>query len=144
LNVPLPISPGRDDVQPQLALSYDSGAGNGLLGLGWSLSFGAITRKTDKGLPRYIESGPDADVYVLSGAEDLVPVLEPGRWTHAVDSRTLSDGTTWSVERFRPRIDRLFSRIGALALHLERRRCIALRSERREQSRRPRRAHARL
>ena len=33
--------------------SYDSGAGNGAFGFGWSLSLPAITRKTDKGLPRY-------------------------------------------------------------------------------------------
>src|SRR3989449_3011582 len=51
--VPLAVSPGRSGFSPQLALSYDSGSGNGTFGLGWSLALPAITRKTDKGLPQY-------------------------------------------------------------------------------------------
>ena len=35
----------------------------------------AITRKTEKGLPRY-QDATESDVFILSGAEDLVPVLE--------------------------------------------------------------------
>ena len=54
MSVPISASPGRAGFGPQLALSYDSGSGNGLFGLGWSLSLPAITRKTDKGLPRYL------------------------------------------------------------------------------------------
>ncbi len=53
MSVPIAVSPGRSGFGPQLSLSYDSGAGNGLFGLGWSLSLPAITRKTDKGLPQY-------------------------------------------------------------------------------------------
>jgi hypothetical protein len=52
-------SPGRGGIGPALSLTYDSGAGNGVFGLGWRLSTPAITRKTDKGLPRYVD---DADV----------------------------------------------------------------------------------
>jgi hypothetical protein len=37
------------------------------------LSTPAITRKTDKGLPRY-DDPEDSDLFVLSGSEDLVPV----------------------------------------------------------------------
>src|SRR5438045_5929837 len=53
LTVPIAVSPGRSGFGPQLSLSYDSGAGNGPFGIGWSLSLPSITRKTDKGLPRY-------------------------------------------------------------------------------------------
>src|SRR5260370_18824010 len=53
LSVPIATSPGRSGFGPQLALSYDSGAGNGSFGIGWSLSLPAITRKTDKGRPHY-------------------------------------------------------------------------------------------
>jgi hypothetical protein len=49
LRVPLFVSPGRAGFQPDLSLTYDSGAGNGAFGLGWTLSLAAITRKTDKG-----------------------------------------------------------------------------------------------
>ncbi len=71
LSVPIYTSPGRSDFGPQLSLSYDSGAGNGLFGWGWSLSVPSITCKTDKGLPKY----EDAE-------ESLVPVLKDvdGHW----------------------------------------------------------------
>jgi hypothetical protein len=36
-----------------LSLSYDSGAGNGPFGLGWSISVPAVTLKTDKSIPTY-------------------------------------------------------------------------------------------
>src|SRR5258705_7599106 len=52
-SIPLPLSPGRAGFAPQLSLRYDSGAGNGPFGFGWTLSLPAITPKTDKGLPRY-------------------------------------------------------------------------------------------
>ena len=48
--------------------SYDSGAGNGPFGFGWSF-LSVITRKTDKGLPRY-QDAEESDVFILSGAED--------------------------------------------------------------------------
>jgi hypothetical protein len=79
--IPIAASPGRSGFGPHLALSYDSGAGNGPFGLGWSLSLPAITRKTDKGLPRYLDPGPvtktgqdiEADVFLLSGTESKSP-----------------------------------------------------------------------
>ena len=47
VTVPIATTPGRSGFGPQLVLTYDSGAGNGAFGLGWSLSLPAITRKTD-------------------------------------------------------------------------------------------------
>ena len=82
MSVPIATSPGRSGFGPQLSLSYDSGAGNGPFGFGWSLSLPSITRKTDKGLPRYFDA-EDSDVFFLSGAEDLVPVYRKdpdGTW----------------------------------------------------------------
>src|SRR5512137_760135 len=55
MTVPIATSPGRSGFGPQLNLSYDSGSGNGPFGFGWSLSLPAMTRKTDKGLPRYLD-----------------------------------------------------------------------------------------
>src|SRR2546421_607361 len=61
--VPIAVSPGRSGIAPDLALTYDSGSGNGLFGFGWTLSLPSITRKTDKGLPRYDEAQDhDSDV----------------------------------------------------------------------------------
>src|SRR2546421_2466662 len=82
LTVPIYTSPGRSGFGPQLSLSYDSGVGNGPFGFGWSLSLPSIARKTDKGLPRYLD-GVESDVFILSGSEDLVPEFEKdaaGQW----------------------------------------------------------------
>jgi hypothetical protein len=85
LAIPVATSPGRAGFGPSLSLSYDSGGGNGPFGLGWKMTIPAITRKTDKGLPRYIDD-PDADTFILSGAEDLVPVRTERK----------AGATTWS------------------------------------------------
>src|SRR5712691_1709733 len=69
MTVPLFTSPGRSGFGPQLSLSYDSGAGNGAFGFGWSLSVPSITRRTDKGLPKYYDA-EESDIFILSGAED--------------------------------------------------------------------------
>ncbi len=111
LSVPIATSPGRADFSPQLALSYDSGAGNGPFGFGWSLSLPSISRKTAKGLPRY-EDATESDVFLLSGAEDLVPVAKEkdGEWTQPVHTG-LRDGVEYVVKRYRPRVEGLFARI---------------------------------
>ena len=74
MSVPIAASPGRSGFGPQLALSYDSGASNGPFGLGWSLSLPSITRKTEKGLPQYIDA-EESDTFILAGPEDLVRLL---------------------------------------------------------------------
>src|SRR5947199_10876133 len=52
MSVPIATSPGRSGFGPQLALTYDSGTGNGPFGLGWHLSLTRIERKTAKDCPR--------------------------------------------------------------------------------------------
>lgn len=106
VTVPIAVSPGRSGFGPQLSLSYDSGSGNGPFGFGWSLSIPSITRKTDRGLPQY-HDGEESDVFILSGAEDLVPVLraDGGKFE---DSGTASG---YIIHRYRPRIEGLFARI---------------------------------
>ena len=106
MSVPIATSPGRSGFGPQLSLSYDSGSGNGPFGFGWSLSIPSITRKTDKGLPRYDDAG-ESDVYVLSGAEDLVPVLQPDGSRHKDDV----SAPGFTIHRYRPRVEGLFARI---------------------------------
>ena len=108
LTVPVPVSPSRSGFTPQLSLSYDSGAGNGPFGIGWSLSVPAITRKTDKGLPVY-QDGDESDIFILSGAEDLVPVLDAAG-ARSFAARTVH-GISYRVSWYRPRIEGLFARI---------------------------------
>ncbi|MGB1015140.1 MAG: SpvB/TcaC N-terminal domain-containing protein, partial [Nannocystaceae bacterium] len=106
MSVPLPVSPGRSGFGPQLSLSYDSGNGNGPFGFGWALSVPAIRRKTDKGLPQYRDDEA-SDVFVLSGAEDLVRVVSPDGTGHV--DKTTHPGFT--IHRYRPRVEGLFARI---------------------------------
>lgn len=114
LSVPIYASPGRSGFGPQLSLSYDSGNGNGPFGIGWTLSIPSITRKTDKGIPKY-EDGEheDSDEYILAGAEDLVPVLvkdSNGQW-HKQVVRQWIGNSEYHIQQYRPRVEGLFSRI---------------------------------
>jgi hypothetical protein len=113
MSVPIATSPGRSGFEPQLSLSYDSGAGNGIFGLGWNLSIPSITRKTDKGLPRYFDA-EESDVFILSGAEDLVPVLAQDaedNWVRETLPLRNINSTNYRIQRYRPRIEGLFARI---------------------------------
>jgi hypothetical protein len=106
LRVPIPTSPGRTGFGPALSLSYDSGSGQGPFGLGWSLALPAITRKTDTGLPQYRDA-EESDDFILSGAEDLVPVLLPNG-DRFVDTTSAPD---YTIHCYRPRVEGLFARI---------------------------------
>ena len=94
--VPLALPPGRNGFQPELKLAYSTGNGNGPFGLGWALSIPGVSRKTARGVPRYRDrpnTPAEWDTFILSGAEDLVPISD--------------DGGTY----FRPRTEGLFARI---------------------------------
>lgn len=90
--VPVALPAGRSGLTPELSLAYSTGTGNGPFGMGWQLSLPGVSRRTSRGIPRYVD---DTDVFILSGAEDLVRVAGsyPGR------------------VRYRPRTEGLFSRI---------------------------------
>jgi len=107
LAIALPFSDARS-AGPHAALTYNSGGGNGVFGQGWSLDLPSIQRRTDKALPRYRDAD-DGDVFLLSGAEDLVPAfraLAGGAWARDTIVRP---GVT--VARYRPRIEGGFARI---------------------------------
>jgi RHS repeat-associated protein len=89
--VPISLPPGRNGLQPQINLVYSTGNGNGPFGLGWNLSIPGVSRKTSKGVPRYDEA---KDIFLLSGAEDLVLVKKEEAKTY-----------------YRPRTEGLFAEI---------------------------------
>lgn len=101
LSFPLPLPPGRAGLTPSLTLRYSSGAPQGPFGLGWSLDVPEVSRRTERGLPRYRDADPfaaDADTMVLSGAEELVP-------------RRVGDRVS-----YQPRVEGLHARIERIGL----------------------------
>jgi RHS repeat-associated protein len=69
--LPIDVPPGRAGVEPTLALTYASGAGDGPLGVGWSLSgLSEIRRcrqtRATEGLPDGIDYD-DSDAFCLDG-----------------------------------------------------------------------------
>ncbi|HEX2085961.1 MAG TPA: SpvB/TcaC N-terminal domain-containing protein, partial [Solirubrobacteraceae bacterium] len=106
LEVPLDLSRGRAGFGPSLALRYDSGAGNGPFGLGWTLPVPAISRRTDRGVPRYHDD-EESDVFLLAGGDDLVPVLDADG-TRSPDTATAPG---FRIDRYRPRLEEGFARL---------------------------------
>jgi insecticidal toxin complex protein TccC len=98
LTVPLAPPPARG-LEPDLALSYTSTAGQGEFGLGFALSLGAISRRTSRGTPRY----DGRDVFVW-GRTELCPVQG------AVTVRNVG-GHAYSVARYRLRVEESFDLI---------------------------------
>ena len=112
MSVPIFTSPGRSDFSPKISLSYNSGSGNGPFGIGWRLSVPSVTRKTDKGLPLY-DDNHGSDVFLISDAEDLVPMLtnQGGIWKPTSLPFKTPGGISYNISRYRPRIEGLFARI---------------------------------
>lgn len=107
-SIPVPVSPGRHGFQPNPTLAYNSGTGNTPYGLGWNIELPSISRKTSKGLPQYNDLD-ETDVFVLSGAEDLVPFLEENNnWERRVDRASNPD---YTIHFYRPRTEGSFARI---------------------------------
>ncbi|MEL7586539.1 MAG: SpvB/TcaC N-terminal domain-containing protein [Prolixibacteraceae bacterium] len=116
-SVPLPFSPARG-VTPSLSLSYNSGSGNSIFGIGWSAGLSSIKRKTDDGLPQY-QDETDSDTFLFSGAEDLVPEFKKqndgtferdGNGNYLIREEDSPDGDH-IIRYYKPRIEGLFARI---------------------------------
>ncbi|MEO5725627.1 MAG: SpvB/TcaC N-terminal domain-containing protein, partial [Byssovorax sp.] len=89
--LPLVVPPGAAGMQPSLAIAYNSASGDGMLGMGFSLSgFSAVTRcprtMAQDGQVRGVRYD-DQDALCLDGAR-LVPV---GSSNGVVEYRTLPD-----------------------------------------------------
>ena len=115
--VPLPFSNARG-ASPGLNLSYNSGSGNGVFGLGWNLSLPSIKRKTETELPQY-QDLLDSDTFLFSDAEDLVPEFEKetdgslkldAGGDYLIRETDSADGN-FTVRFYKPRIEGQFARI---------------------------------
>ena len=113
------VQRSRGAMVPSLSLSYNSGSGNGIFGYGWDLSLNEITRKTDLGLPQYMDDIPNLlpenqDTFILFGSEDLVPELfyssTDDTWKPLPPTIRTVDNIQYAVHRYRPRVERTLQR----------------------------------
>jgi RHS repeat-associated protein len=81
--IPLDLPTGPDSIGPRLSLRYDTGAGNGAFGMGFSLPLLRLVRSLAKGFPHY----DDSDTLVLEGVGELVAV-GGGGYRPAIDTAT--------------------------------------------------------
>lgn len=98
LSYPIEVPPGRRGMQPQLAVQYSSGGGNGWMGQGWDLSVPSITVDTRWGVPRY-DGNNETETYLLNG-EQLLPLIH----REETIPRTAD-------KQFHPRVEGAFQRI---------------------------------
>jgi Salmonella virulence plasmid 65kDa B protein len=106
VSIPIQVPRGIGGIEPQLSLSYSSAAGNGLIGLGWTLSgISAITRcpktmATDsvRGTVKFTSS----DRFCLDGQRLILTSVADS------DANYGKAGSTYSTERDS------FSQIGAV------------------------------
>lgn len=89
LSYPIEIPKGRANLQPNVSLRYNSGGGNGWLGVGWDLSVQSISIDTKWGAARYDGS----DTYLLEG-QPLVYDAAAGYY------RTRVEGAFKKIQRF--------------------------------------------
>ncbi len=100
--IPFPLTPIRG-FEPQLTLNYNSGAGNSPFGLGFTLSNLKISRRTEKGIPKYDES----DIFLDDQGGELTPKLSH----NAPMKRIEKKGTEhWEVHEYLPRVESTFSK----------------------------------
>lgn len=94
-NVSLAVPPGVNGFAPKLALTYDSGAGNGHYGIGWQLPLESIYRQFDKGQPTFTAG----DLFVHSSGGELVPLSDGTfRFKNEADfMRLVPLGDGWEV-----------------------------------------------
>jgi RHS repeat-associated protein len=112
-NVPFSLLQARGGAQPALGLSYSSGSGVGLAGIGWDVGVPFIARQTDRGIPSYDDQAgfhPNQDHFVFSGGQELVPICVV--LTTRVCPGVAETMPSWSIgaQYFRSRVEGSFSR----------------------------------
>lgn len=123
-SVPIALMQARGGAQPSLALSYSSGGGDGVAGMGWDIGVPFIARQTDRGLPHYQDPQPGGawqptqDRFIFNGGQELIPIclVSGGACSGAVaqgpDAATSEQMPAWASgwQYFRPRVEGGFLR----------------------------------
>jgi|GEM_PF-1183990 len=74
-SMPLWVPAGRNGLQPNLILAYNSAGGNGWLGQGWDIPISSIEVETRWGVPLY-DTDYETETYLLDGTTLLLSRLD--------------------------------------------------------------------
>jgi RHS repeat-associated protein len=85
LSYPIEVPSGRNRLQPNISLQYNSSGGNGWMGLGWDIPMQSISIDTRWGAARYNPT-MESDTYTFDG-EQLSPVAHRGPLVARVSER---------------------------------------------------------
>lgn len=99
VSYPLELPSGRQGMQPDLSVTYNSSGSNGWMGLGWDLSIPMITIDTRWGVPRYDEE-KESEIYLFSG-EQLARVDENGGYKPLPHREEWETRVTGSVQFYK-------------------------------------------
>jgi hypothetical protein len=100
--IPIEVPPGRH-VTPDLALTYASRSGNGLVGRGWDLRWPRVERSTKFGVP--VNPDDPAHLYLPPQSAEFVLVLPSG--TIELDHYL---GTSGTIHRYGSQAEESFAR----------------------------------
>ncbi|MEW6008874.1 MAG: toxin TcdB middle/N-terminal domain-containing protein [Candidatus Omnitrophota bacterium] len=98
-STPIAVPPGRNNIQPNIALTYSSSGSNGICGQGWNLDLGSIERSTKKGPPGYTNS--DTFIFISGGATSELVDVGSGHYRAKIEGAFMDfyfDGTYWIVK----------------------------------------------
>lgn len=114
-SVPFALPAARGGAQPSLGLSYSSGSGAGIAGMGWSVGVPFIARQTDRGSPKYEDCATwhaEQDRFVFNGGQELVPICTVTPEKTCVGALPDEVMPPWSAghQYFRPRVEGSFLR----------------------------------
>ena len=104
ISYPFRVPEGRQGMQPQIGLTYNSNSGNGVCGMGWDLPVPCISVETRWGVPLY-DNRKETETYMLNGEQLLTSYDQLPAFARANDNRMSGD------IRFYPRVEGTFDSI---------------------------------